>query len=389
MALPGRCEVKPLRLSVRVLLRALGFAWLFFGLLLSGCYALAQPVAEPAAPSPQSAAQAPAFLPLPDLKTPLRVLVVDNERLPSLSRADVQAVLAQTAQLLKTHFAIEPTFELQQEPWSIQKLFRLIPKQAAPVIDRALYDFKQGKGDVALLTTRTAKLLVADGENTARSREFARPYLQTQPDETAESFAAALVQAQLERIALWHSSAQGASAAIDDAPYNEFVYWQFLGLTTLPYELVITNQILASVEYSSNSVHSAIRGGLTNGATFPSIQSKTGAYSVVSTYPFLATDTSTLSLRDGAFANPQERNNAIAVLAAHELGHQLLHLGHPFGNSACIMTPTELLHFRRWLAALDGARCTLGSSLAMQSGKLIRFPDYRGRKTIQEVLPND
>ena len=66
------------------------------------------------------------------------------------------------------------------------------------------------------------------------------------------------------------------------------------------------------------------------------------------------------------------------MLLVHELGHQLLGLGHPFENDACVMNPPQLLRFKEWLKKLNPDKCDVGSSVDMRLGRLT-FRDLRKR----------
>ena len=167
-------------------------------------------------------------------------------------------------------------------------------------------------------------------------------------------------------------------AVIDDSPVNEYLYWIALSAQAIRHEVVLTNQIIASAEYLGNAIHSALRGGASNGFTNSAANTRSGLTSVVSVYPFLAADQVTSRLRDGAFENKQQRNDAIAMLLVHELGHQLLGLGHPFENDACVMNPPQLLRFKEWLKKLNPDKCDVGSSVDMRLGRLT-FRDLRKR----------
>ncbi len=56
------------------------------------------------------------------------------------------------------------------------------------------------------------------------------------------------------------------------------------------------------------------------------------------------------------------------LCCAHELGHQLLQLGHSWSNRSCLMRPVELLDFVSWFNEIDAGKCPLGSSPAMEPG---------------------
>jgi hypothetical protein len=64
-----------------------------------------------------------------------------------------------------------------------------------------------------------------------------------------------------------------------------------------------------------------------------------------------------------------------AEVLAYELGHLLLHLGHPFGSESCLMSPAPLLRFRTWYDHLDPAQCQPNSSPEMTPGAATL--DYR------------
>jgi hypothetical protein len=85
-------------------------------------------------------------------------------------------------------------------------------------------------------------------------------------------------------------------------------------------------------------------------------------------YPMI-NDTELLSMlrQDETYTDEQIINYSAALLT-HELGHMLLHLGHPFGETGCIMSPTVMLDYRRWYDAFDPAACDVGSSRSMTPG---------------------
>ena len=135
----------------------------------------------------------------------------------------------------------------------------------------------------------------------------------------------------------------------------------------LPFELILTNQPLIGMERSASSMHTALRGGVTNGVTAQSGATQFGSYSVVSLYPMFSNDDWLLPLRAGARHDAAEAVNYAALIAVHELGHHLLHLGHPYGQLDCVMSPTPALDFRAWARKLSST-CKRSSSTAMTPG---------------------
>ena len=155
---------------------------------------------------------------------------------------------------------------------------------------------------------------------------------------------------------------------LDANAYNEWVWWDSLGYGDLPYEVVITNQLVASAEYYGMDVHSSLRGGLTAGTTSYNRHALLSTYAYVMVYPMLNdTDLLTTLRQDSSYSDEQIVNYSAALLT-HELGHMLLRLGHPFGDKHCIMSPTTLLNYRDWYKQLDSNQCAIGSSEQMMPG---------------------
>ncbi len=73
-------------------------------------------------------------------------------------------------------------------------------------------------------------------------------------------------------------------------------------------------------------------------------------------------------LRQDEHYSEEQIINYSAALLTHELGHLLLHLGHPFGNKNCIMSPTLMLNYRDWYNNFNAAECAPGSMAEMVPG---------------------
>jgi hypothetical protein len=311
-------------------------------------------------------------LPLPDLSggVTLRVAYVENPRLPPLPAQRLDAILALTRGELKNQLGITARFT-QPERLPIGPLFAALSPRLTLEAERERVDATLEPARLEPLARRLVKDLRAAGDVAAQKR-FAAPYLvQPAADDGDLAFARALLVTQHTLLQAW-----GRALAPDGRPviggdrYNEYSFWNVLGSIELPYEVIITNQLIASAERTENSVHSAIRGGVSNGIT---TQSRGGRYrlvSILSSYPF--TDGSVLArrLRGGEQPSEAQADRYMALLLAHELGHQLLHLGHPFGNPHCVMTPPVALAFRAWSAQLAPTECQLGSSRANTPGFL-------------------
>jgi hypothetical protein len=258
---------------------------------------------------------------------------------------------------------------------SIDAFFALLPSSVERARRHEIFDFRRGDGDIWRLfrsiRASVERGIEVSGSPLEEQYAYAAPYLLHRPTEiTLDAFAVALADTLLGRIAVWRRvlAADGAPV-IDESPHNEWVMWDGLGYGDLPFDVVLTNQLVASVEYGGPDVHTSIRGGITAGTTSFSRTSPYRAFVWLSTFVFGNDFEPLLELRDGDLYDRREAAILAGAYLAHELGHQLLHLGHPFGARGCVMTPARLLDFREWYAQLDAARCPLGSHPAMRIGR--------------------
>jgi hypothetical protein len=322
----------------------------------------------------------PQFLELPSLdkKQIVEVEYVENSKFPTLKTNELIRILEISTSLMQKIFSVQVEFKFSDEHKDIKDILNSISQSDALAISHATYDFKNEKGDKSLLIARTANALRLAGDDTQHARIFAYEYLTFKPkSESLTDFSEALVETQLARLRDWSvlKNANG-TYLIDSSFANEYLMWNTYAVKKTKKQLTITNQLIASSEYFGNSVHSAIRGGVSNGFTSPASNSSSGVTSIVSLFPFLAVDHATMRIRDGLFASADARDLAIAYMVVHELGHQLMRLGHPFENASCVMTPPKLLYFREWINGIDPKSCFLGSSKAMTLGA-VKFIDIR------------
>ena len=317
------------------------------------------------------ACAAPNVVPLPELPPgpiEMRVAYVVNSRLPRMNSAQLQILLAATGNAVREHFGVDLRFAPAKEI-AIETLFARIPAQRRRWALEQIYDFKTGKGDPDRLAKQFGMGFKEGGEPLAGLIAFTRAYTGDLKENSYESLGVALSGLQLNRIERWKTiRALDGGPAIDATPYNEFTMWIALGYVDLPFELVLTNQVIASVEYVLPAVHAAIRGGYTNGITTYSKSSRFKTMSVWSTFAFTTDDAWVKQMRDGESYNAEEAARLAGIGAAHEIGHQLFHFVHPFGQSACVMNPVAMFAYRAWTKKLSAKDCPIGSSAAMQPG---------------------
>ena len=340
--------MKPSRLSA---LRRVWNAWVL-GALLGPVAAVADTV-----PLPRLGAQ----------PVELRVAYAINPRLPRMDAAQLTTLLDAMRDGVREHFGVELRFAPVREV-QLADLFATIPPRRRADALKDTYDFKSGRARRVALDRAFAKGLRDSRESLPEMIAFAQPH--TGPMvATYEDLGRKVAALQLERVQQWaQRKALDGGPAIDGQPFNEFPMWLALGFGDLPYELVLTNQLIAGVEYGFPAVHTAIRGGYSNGVTSYGRLSRLGTFSVWSTYAFTADDEQIVALRNGERYTPEEAARLAGLSGAHEIGHQIFHFTHPFGQPACLMSPVPMFEYRAWAARLSAKDCRIGSSAAMTPG---------------------
>ncbi|HHJ36495.1 MAG TPA: hypothetical protein ENJ87_12085 [Gammaproteobacteria bacterium] len=324
--------------------------------------------------APQTEVKDWATTSLPDISQQpvrLRVANVVNPRFEQLSEKQISQILVRSQQLVKQYFDIDVEFS-ETRTLSIKDVFghlskEIIAERQKEIVDIDFID-KQVRENMQQALFKTLTLY---RENMNNVIEFAQPYL-IHPEEKQKNFielSYALTDTLISRLGYWKKQvASDGYPVLDSNGYHQWVWWDSLGYGNLPYDVVITNQLVASAEYYGMDVHSSIRGGLTAGTTTYDKNTQFNGYAYIMVYPMLNdTDLLTTLRQDESYTEKQIVDYSAALLS-HELGHLLLHLGHPFGNRACIMSPTVMLNYRDWYGNLDASRCAVGSSKDMQPG---------------------
>jgi hypothetical protein len=295
---------------------------------------------------------------------------VDNPRFPELSTPQLQQLLAHAADMVKRQFGISVTFQ-PPESITVQDFFAFLPprvkrNRADEIIDINTLD-DAGVGRIQDSLTGTLEQYGYDRQQVI---DYARPYLAQPPEnDSLHEIAGALAASLVTRLRYWQQEkAADGRPVLDGTPYNEWVWWDSIGYGDMPYDVVITNQLVASAEKYAMDVHSALRGGITAGTTSYGKKSRLKAWSWVTLYPLLNDSELLVTLRDDAHYNETQVSEYAAALLTHELGHLLLHLGHPFGGEGCVMSPMPLLKYREWYDGIDAAKCPLNSVEQMRPG---------------------
>jgi len=324
-------------------------------------------------------------VPLPKVRpgatVKLRVAHVVNPRMAKLDAGQLRHLLDVTVTEARRQFGVVLEFR-RVETVGVADLFDRLEPAWRERLAPSIVDFKSGieNIDPELRQSLNDGFLETFAANPARAEAiiaFAHPYLEEPPQQGGlPALAAALTGTMLSRLDHWRTlEARDGRPLIDNTPYNEWVYWDALGYTRLPWDLVVTNQPVISAETYGADVHTALRGGITTGTTSHNIGSDLGAWAWISTFPFRHGDPMLTRLRGDKTYGPDQATTLAGAYFAHEIGHLLFHLGHPFDRPACAMAPARLLDFAEWLDGLDPLACPLGSDPTMVPGAVSL--DYR------------
>lgn len=311
------------------------------------------------------AGRAGAQLPVPRLPETvgLRTVYFHNARLPAPSADFLRLVLAEAVSLSKLHLGLAVRFE-PVPPRPLAEAFGVLSADEENRARAGVYDDRAGEGGRRRLIQAMKRYLIQSGRPFAAVRDEVRSdLLATVVPVDMETLAEALVETQLERLRRWKPW------LADDTPHALFAAWLAAArLREWPYEVILTNQLLAAAEYDWVEVRTAMRGGVTNGITTQSPRAERQLVSVLSLFPFIANDEATVAMRGGRQGATPEAARWAAALLVHELGHQLMHLDHPYDNPACVMNPPPNLRFHQWVENLDASTCPVGGSWAMTPG---------------------
>lgn len=307
----------------------------------------------------------------PGATVQIRVVHATNPRFARFSPDHLRIILASAQLSVWKNFGVYVEFTDVPET-GVDKLFALIPPSVRAARLQSIYDFKSGTGDKVKLAEGIETTLTQRGTKLDDALAFAAPYLPADAHpKDLKSLSELLAKVMLERLQQWrHVNSTDGAPVLDASPYNEWVYWDTLGYGNLPYDLVITNQLIASTEYYGVDIHSAIRGGITVGTTSYSRTSKYGSYIAFSTFPFLDDSESTRLLRGGEQYSEEDAAELAGAYLAHEIGHLLFQFGHPFGQKACVMNPASMLRFREWFNQVNSADCPMDSRPEMTAGAI-------------------
>ena len=314
-------------------------------------------------------------VPLPLLtESPIKLSVIYaiNPRLPKMTPKQINALLSEAENVTKRHFNVDIDFEFKGEISLEELTGSTLSPQLLSISKEMIYDFKGKEGNRDRLIKNMEEELRKKKTSLHKMIDYARPYLIKGPEKNSYAgFSAALVDTMLTRLDEWKSiKGSDGKPVIDDSFYNEYIIWDMLGYGQVPYDIVLTNQLIASAEYLGQDIHSAIRGGITAGATSYNRDSPFGSYVFFTTFLYSNHYELLLKLRNNGSYGEMTAATLAGAYLAHEIGHLLFHFGHPYGSNECVMNPVELLKFHEWYGNIDAEACQVGSNESMKAGSI-------------------
>ena len=312
-------------------------------------------------------------IPLPIIYQPpirLRIAHVVNPRFKTVNDNQLARILDLTRSLARQHLQLDIEFETVTTT-TIEQFFHYLPNSIVHRREDAILDFSRIDEAVRQrMVTAIAETLEVHRDNPQAVIDYASPYLINHDNVTdLDVLTEQLVDTLITRMQHWYAyRAEDGEPVLDDTPYNQWVWWDSMGYGDMPYDVVITNQLVVSIEDYDMDVHSSLRGGITAGTMTYSKNSPYHGYVFVSVFQLLNDYPLLAELRNYENYSEREQVRYAAALLAHELGHLFYHYGHPFNAAPCLMNPTPLLKYREWYEALNVNECQKLNLPMMQPG---------------------
>ena len=298
----------------------------------------------------------------------LRVVRALNPRFPKMSEAEFADVLGQASVLVKDHFGLDVRFERGRD-YAIDELFLLIPDPALENTFRTMYRFPGLSDTPELLVEFVTSVLEFDPLTTAQIVKAVAPKIpgatRVGTGELAQAFADIWVQGLVR----WQGLlALDGEPVISPQGFHQFSLWDHLGYADIPYDVVITNQLVASAQLYSFDAPASLRGGMIKGVTGFSHTGQFDAYSMVSTFSTINDLGDLNELGPDPVFKGQDATRYTALNLARELGFMLLGFSFTSFNPACIMFEAPIGAMKSQLETLDADKCPIGSDPATTPG---------------------
>ena len=223
---------------------------------------------------PHPSLAGPRFVALPEINNNTiapRIIYIENPRFPRVVADDLRKLVQAATALVKEHFGITVESPAHIPVLNIDDVFAELVDNKPPDFESIIGDFHNGKVDWEVVRKNLVEQIGKQKDPLARQIEFARPYLiRPLEREDLDSFSRAVIETFKSRLSHWTVAKLndghpviGEVPGRPDLPFNEYGYWTLMAKRGVDAEIILTNQLVASVEYIPIPVHTSIRGGIT------------------------------------------------------------------------------------------------------------------------------
>jgi hypothetical protein len=244
----------------------------------------------------------------------LRVAHAVNPRFPRLDDTQLKQLLAAAVGATKLHFRVKVDYEGDPAQVSVEELFRLIPARVSKFHRETAQAVRSGPIERDRLIESYRQTILEESAPLADVVAYMGLLgVDSTGPTNSRLVAEALADHHINLFRLLRDvPADDGKPLVDGSWFNEWSLWESLGYGDLPFDLVITNQPILSLEYYGTPVHTALRGGMTLGTTLYSKRARYGSAVVWSTFAFTATQPAFVQLRGGALNSSTEAAEVIA-----------------------------------------------------------------------------
>jgi hypothetical protein len=313
-----------------------------------------------AAAAGRSSAPTPAPLRLlhKDKRYALRVLYLEDERLPSLARPERETLYRKVEQLLRDWYGYDVGIrETRRE--SLPAYFKsLEPVFASPENSSMIQDAELDPSTPEGLD-RLDGVIWHDFKR--RKMSLIRRYFPLPRGASKDKATTAAMALFLERL-----NAVRSIPTKDGSPFyaqefkdtQSFPRWLVVLRELRDADFILTNTAIAGAD-SSMPIYVIARGGITTGMVENNPSDPYQAAGMVAFFPLLSQ--TPFFLKNRGEIPKEERIDAVASFWMHELGHFFLRYGEAYGEEGCVHVAPEGLAYCAWVKGVQAkqGRCRL------------------------------
>ncbi|MBT4711702.1 MAG: hypothetical protein HOB82_09300 [Alphaproteobacteria bacterium] len=322
-----------------------------------GLAACEEPVKFPLVPVPE----------LGDGPISLRVARAINPRFPNLAEEEISEVLALAGTLIHDQFGLTVQFD-RGDDYSVDELLMATPSPAIEFGAHYVFNMVDADRSPQVLVKWIADSLIDPRTDIFSARRYFENAIPGVTTMEIERLAEAIAENWMQGRLRWQDlTAQDGERVIDDIGH-QLAVWDFAGYGEFPFEIVITNLLVASVQLYKLDPRIMLRGGVVIGTTGFSRSGQFGAITTLSTFTMINDVGDLNELGPDPIFDRANATTYAAMILAREIGYMLLHLGPSWDNPSCVMFVVPPGGMGDHMRSLDPAQCPMGSERAMNPG---------------------